>query len=207
MKNFLGYIFSFLLGIVLIIPWVYKVIIKFRSGEEYVAGGLPGISGLFYEMAAGIGLMFIGGTLWSIYDNLMKYKSIAITLHYTKIGLRIISVLVGVAFLIGGILFISEDFDGSVPLIFVSVPLIVIGCKLSFKIMLYLFAILIVLLPFFNSSFPNDFFVFNFVFAAVLIWFAESLKREQDKLVEKAKGDEVKKDKKKKGEPTSSPFS
>ena len=42
MKNFLGYIFTFLLGIVLIIPWVYNIIIYYRSGGEYVASGLPG---------------------------------------------------------------------------------------------------------------------------------------------------------------------
>jgi len=127
----------------------------------------------------------------------MKYKSIAITLHYTKIGLRIISVLVGVVFLIFGILLIKEEFEVSVAFIFLSVPLIVIGCKLSFKIMLYLFAILIVLFPFFNSSLPN-LSVFNFVFAAVLVWFAKSTSPEQYKLVEKVRGGaETKKNKKK----------
>ena len=189
MKTFLEHLLYFLLGIVLITPWVYKIIIY---DGEYVAGGLPGIGGLFYELLAGIGLMFVFGILSLAYDNLIKYRFGQITLHYTKTGLRIISILVGVVFLISGIFLIKEEFEASVGLIFVSVPLIVIGCKLPFKIMLYLFAILIVLFPFFNSSLPN-LSVFNFVFAAVLIWVAEAPKTQQDKVVKKVKKEENKK--------------
>ncbi len=182
------HLFSFLLGIVLIIPWVYKIIIKYRSGGEYIAGGLHGIGGVFFELLAGIGLMGVLGALWGAHDRLIKHKSIQITLHYIKTGLLIMSFFIGVGFLIAGALLIKEDFEASAPFIFVSVPLIVIGCGLSVKTMLYLFAILIVTLPFFTPSLPN-FSVFNFIFGAVLVWVAEGNKNQQDKLAEKVKAE------------------
>tara|TARA_B100000579_G_C22625494_1_gene753984 strand:- start:63 stop:656 length:594 start_codon:yes stop_codon:yes gene_type:complete len=187
-KSFLEHLFYFLLGIVLIIPWVYKSIIPDR---EYVGGGLPGIDGLLYEFLAGIGLLFVWGILYSANESLIKYKIFYTTSHYVKKGLRVTSVLLGVFFLITGIFFIKEDHTVSFSIIFVSIPLIAIGCKLSYKIILYLFAILIILFPFFDSFSPKHS-VFNFVFAAVLIWFAKSTKNKQDKLVEKVKRDEKK---------------